>query len=132
VGHFSIKTEYDGGLDVTFVYPVGHLESEADCIAMCDGWVHVLAAQAPTAYFIAVMDMFSVAPEALSLYLEYVGRLSQYRRGTCIVVNFSAADSRAVADNIDMLNGAVYFASSIEDGVAILERVRNARTKRYG
>jgi hypothetical protein len=129
VGHFSLKTEHDSGLDITFIYPVGYLEDEVDCIAMYEAWVDLHAKQVPRSYSIAVMDMFSVAPQAMALYLEYVGRISVHNRGVCVVVDFSAADSRAVADNIDTMNGDVLFAPNIDAGVALLNKVRASRVK---
>lgn len=131
MGAFHLKQEYDRSLDFLFVYPVGHLESEADCIAMHDAWVAMHAKQPDGQYFIAVMDMFSVAPTAMQHYLHYVGLISRHNHGTCVVVDFSAADSRAVADNIDTMNGDVFFAPNIEEGVALLKKVRASRNRKF-
>lgn len=121
---FAIKDEMDRDLDILFVYPVGHLENEADCVAMRDGWLDIHRRYPRDCALVSVMDMFSVAPQAMDHYLHYVRIISSHFHGYAVVVNFSASDSRAVSRSIDARSGEVVFAGSVEEGIAMIQNAR--------
>lgn len=123
---FSIKDELDTNLDILFIYPVGHLESEADCIAMRDGWIATLGRFPRDVAIISVMDMFSVAPNVLQHYLNYVREISRHFHGYAVVVNFSASDSRAVLRSMDARAGECVFAGSVGEAIAMIQAARKS------
>jgi hypothetical protein len=121
MGRTSIRSDFDEVTQITTLFVVGRIESEADCEQWLREHEELAGRTSAYQYWIAVLDMFSVAPEVFPIWARYTEEFANHFNGVAIVVGYDASVA-----SVAHLSPALreFFADDIPGATAAIERIR--------